>query len=222
MMMRCRLGCSPRGLRSLEYGCNLVDSRHDSFCYAARLEKYAKRYGFAVALPGYQQELVSRTLLARPYVAAPCYDMFFRVEEIGKPEAGRTTIHFADRSAALAYSMRHAAKSVTGVERFVAQNHPSIEVKVIHTPDFGHTCPNCEKLVAEPASKTGAVVITSAGLPGRYHLLFDCVLPDRSSDDTSYSDLPCDDDEEACCNTLDGYACTPLVKACLQFRGLAY
>ena len=215
--MRPRRRCSPRGLRSLEYGCNLIDSRHDSFCYATRLEKYAKRYGFAVALPGYQRELVSRTVLERPYVVAPCYDMLFRVEEVGKPEASHTTIHYTDRSATLAYSMRHAAKLVTGAERFVAQTHSSIEVKTIHTPEFGHTCPNCDRLVAEPASKTGAVVITTTGLPGRFHLLFDCALPDRSDDDMPYGDLPCDDEEG--CHTLDGYACTPLAKACAQFRG---
>ncbi len=190
-------------------------SHHDSACYANRLEKYAKRYGFSVALPGYQQELVSGSVLKRPYVLAPSCDMLFHILEIGKPEIGKTTLHHAGTSASLTYSMRHVAKRIIGVERFVVQNHPCIEFDTIHTPTFGHTCPNCELLVAEPASKTGAVVITPAGAPGLFHLLFDCALPapdGGESSSTPYSeDLSCDDDER--CSTMDGYACTPLAKA---------
>ena len=169
-----------------------------------------------MALPGYQHELVSDSVLERSYVMAPSCDMLFHIVSLGKPEMGRTTLHHAGASASLSYSMRHVAKRVTGSERWVVQHHPSIEVDTIHTPAFGHTCPNCDLLVAEPASKTGAVVIASAGAPGLFHLLFDCDLTTPNggeSNSTTYSDdFGCDDDDEKC-STLDGYACTPLAKA---------
>ena len=193
-----------------------MDSRCDSGNYAGRLEKYSKR-GFCIALPGYQQELVSANLLKRPYVFAKSCDTLFHIIQIGKPECGQTTLHHAGASASLAYSMRHVAKRVTGSERWVVQNHPSVQLETIHVPAIGRTCPDCDLLVAEPASKTGAVVITATGAPSVFHLLFDCALPvpdgGDSNSTTCSEDLGHDIDEEEKCSTFDGYSCTPLAKA---------
>ena len=48
------------------------------------------------------------------------------------------------------------------------------------------------------------------GVPGRYNLLFDCALP-SVEDGTPFSDFVWDECDR--CSTIEGYACTPLVKA---------
>jgi len=57
-----KLFCTRRGLRSVRYGANLVDSAYGGKSYTTRLEKYASR-GFAIAPPGYSPDLVRADLL---------------------------------------------------------------------------------------------------------------------------------------------------------------
>ena len=61
-----KLLCTPRGLRAVRYGANLVDVAFGGKSYTTRLEKYASR-GFAIAPPGYSPELVRADLLGHPY-----------------------------------------------------------------------------------------------------------------------------------------------------------
>ena len=42
---------TPRGIRALRYGCNVMDSQFSSPSYCHRLEKYAER-GFSIAAHG--------------------------------------------------------------------------------------------------------------------------------------------------------------------------
>ena len=56
-----KLFCTARGLRSVRYSANLVDSAYGGKSYATRLEKYACR-GFAIAPPGYSPDLVRANL----------------------------------------------------------------------------------------------------------------------------------------------------------------
>ena len=61
-----KLFCTPRGLRAVRYGANLVDSIYGGRSYTTRLEKYASR-GFAIATPGYSPDLVRADLLGDRY-----------------------------------------------------------------------------------------------------------------------------------------------------------
>jgi len=61
-----KLCCTPRGLRAVRYGANIVDSAFGGKNYSTRLYKYANR-GFAVAIPGYAPELVRSGLLENSY-----------------------------------------------------------------------------------------------------------------------------------------------------------
>ena len=83
-----KLWCTPRAKRSLEFAANVVESRFDSASYATRLEKYALRHGFAIALPGYRSDLVSQAVLERSYVSATTYNLVFQINPVGKPEKG--------------------------------------------------------------------------------------------------------------------------------------
>lgn len=58
--------CTPRGLRSVRYGANLVDTAFASKSYTRRLEKYKSR-GFAIAIPGFSPELVRTDIFNERY-----------------------------------------------------------------------------------------------------------------------------------------------------------
>ena len=73
-----RVVCTPRGLRALVHGVNVMDGKHAGSSYAQRLEKYSQR-GFAVAIPGYRPERVSPRLLAGAYGEYPGHDVLFKL-----------------------------------------------------------------------------------------------------------------------------------------------
>ena len=66
-----------RGLRALQYGCNIVDHRYDGPAYPSRLEKYASR-SFALALPGLIEERVSPELRDTRFIYLKGYDMLLK------------------------------------------------------------------------------------------------------------------------------------------------
>ncbi len=155
-----KLWCTPRAKRSLEFAANVVESRFDSASYATRLEKYALRHGFAIALPGYRSDLVSQAVLERSYVSAPTYNLVFQINHVGKPEKGEMKMQYAGNNTVLHYGLRHEASLVNGALKWVCQNHPAMVVNTVSTPDVMHAvCPKCEQLQA------GAVVIATSGAP---------------------------------------------------------
>jgi len=68
---------TPRGMRALKYGVNVVDSNFASPCYWRRLEKYIER-GYSIAVPGYTKEHVSKDLKEASYVYIPKYELLVK------------------------------------------------------------------------------------------------------------------------------------------------
>ena len=71
---------TPRGLRALRTGCNVVDTLFSSACYWKRLEKYASR-GFAIAVPGFMPDRVNKEVLKNTYLHLTKYDLLVKAGE---------------------------------------------------------------------------------------------------------------------------------------------
>ena len=74
---------TPRGLRALQYGVNIVDSNFHSPTYWHRLQKYAER-GYSIAVPGLLRDRISKQMLGSSYVMVKPHDLLL---EVGKPVA---------------------------------------------------------------------------------------------------------------------------------------
>jgi hypothetical protein len=127
-----KVWCTARGKRSVVFSANLVDSRFDSPGYTRRLEKYDAR-GFRIAIPGFEESLVNRTVRETSYLYLQTYDLFLLVSgqercnqepvEITK-SAGRS---FKKAQVKINPACMQSAVALKGVRRLAAMKYGQVE-----------------------------------------------------------------------------------------------
>ncbi len=163
-----------RGLRALRRGVNMVDTTFASPCYWRRLEKYAER-GFAVAVPGFLPERVSKEILQASYVFITQYELLLKAgacETAKDKEVVFQGDPFAsprmDTVKVNARTCQHAT-SVRGLARLIVFDRGL--ARVVNTPQRW-LCERHSKIVCESTMLTGACVPISKGCSGEYLLLW--------------------------------------------------
>ena len=118
-----RVVCTPRCLRALRYGVNVADSDFDGPCYHLRLSKYDHR-GFAIAVPGFDDKYLTRSIVDGHYLLLEPYDLFVKAtpENI---EDLKLTVHENGETIERCTkpSTTHKCTIVRGFERLVAQKY---------------------------------------------------------------------------------------------------
>ena len=193
---------------------NVFDSKHNSKTYAHRLEKYAKRHGFAVGLPGFRPDRVTEKLLIENYIYVKARDLLVKVEQYGMPSLGRTSARILDNKSEIQYSMAHRVSTVQGLKRLLvwdAFHKGTVHVRHAQSPTVHAPVCECGQNRTE-SSSPNTVVVKSAGAAGAYFLLWGVELPD--------SDAEAAEDAQESVNDIDGYFCTPIERAYALFDRL--
>jgi len=169
-----RVVTTPRGMRALTTGVNVLDTRHFSPCYWKRLEKYAYR-GFAIAVPGLVNDKISKALLNGSYIQIPKTGMVFC---LGDTFPGKE-VDIADPSSPLRVQKVRAAQVqdatlVSGLARLIVLDRGL--ARQVDTPVAWKNYKN-RKVVAKSAALTGACVPLRTGKHGRYQLLWGVDVP---------------------------------------------
>ena len=129
-----KLVWSDRARRAFCYGANVVQSSADSASYCTRLEKYASRYGFRVALPGFQPRYVNRELLDASYLFVTDLDLLLRATDAER-RAGECAVLFGGRRETISYTARVSTTLVSDVQRLVLRGcAQSLEISNVCTP----------------------------------------------------------------------------------------
>jgi hypothetical protein len=122
-----RVVCTPRGLRALRYGANIVDCAFDGLGYHRRLLKYDLR-GFGIAVPGFEPRCVSRRLREGKYILLEKYDLLLRAEP---SEAQDINVTVSTRDDAIGRRVKPTAvrrcSSIRGFERTVVLKYAKVQ-----------------------------------------------------------------------------------------------
>ena len=124
-----RVVCTPRGLRALRHGANVVDSSFDGRGYHRRLLKYDGR-GFQIAVPGFEPRNISRRLLEAEYILLEAHDLLLRA---GPPDVEDITLSVSTRDDAMSRNFKPAGRrclSISGFERTVVLKYAKKVQKV--------------------------------------------------------------------------------------------
>lgn len=174
---------TPRGMRALRNGVNIMDTAFDSPSYIKRLEKYAHR-GFALAIPGFTPSRVSHRLHSSSYFFVTRCDLLLRVAdtvkrakemEVAVPEfIGFQHIKKKKITFTAAAQTGH---SVHGLERLVVLGSGGTNIQWVDVPPVCRM-PRCDKCSSEQYAHrdygymTVQRVAASTGVKGEYQLLW--------------------------------------------------
>ncbi len=186
--------CTPRALRALRYGVNIVDSEYDGPGFCRRLEKYESR-GFAIAVPGFDPSLISSRIMNASYVhLLPKYDLLLRAEPqetLGR-DLSVTLSEFdgmcvGTKEVDLKATSSQRCSFVKGFERMAVLKYCA-NVKETATARLVTTAKKC---AAEHNAITGACVPMLLQ-SGTCTLLWDCGTSEEhdEEDDQEYSVTP--------------------------------
>ena len=195
------------------HGVNVFDSKHHSKTYCQRLEKYSKRHGFAVGLPGFRPEHVTEKILTESYIFVKDRDLLVKIEQYGMPSVGHAAARLLDNKTEIQYSMAHRVSTVHGLKRLLVWDgfrKGSVNVRHAQSPAVHPPVCDCGQRRAETFSPN-TVVVKSAGAQGAYFLLWGVELPD--------SEAEVEDPQESV-SDIDGYFCTPIERAYALFDRL--
>ena len=181
--------------RAFIYGTNVVQSTFDSPSYCHRLEKYASRYNFKVALPGFQRGHVKREALHASYLLVTSVDLMLRVlsSETG---TGECTISFGGRRETIAHTMQHCTKLVSNMQRLVLLGSADKTLKIsrVATPK-PIPCELCQTMSVQQDSLDEAVIVAPVGAPGNYNVFMGASLDHQGS---------AANNEFQCCEMVEG------------------
>ncbi len=128
-----KVWCTPRGKRAVIYSANVVDSRFDSPGYVRRLEKYDAR-GFRIAIPGFDDRLVSRSFGETSYLYLHKYDLCLRLcdgRDRGKQDQIEITKNdgrsFKKVQVTVIPACTQSAVAVKGVRRLAVMKYGYVE-----------------------------------------------------------------------------------------------
>ena len=201
-----RVWCSLRGQRAVQYSANLLDSARAGASYCRRHEKYAER-GFAIAVPGYQQDRVCSEFLNADYAAFPRHDAIFCLGELqhqpGEIRIAHPSHSFAAPSTVTTVdakvSMKQRASVVRDVERLIVKDR--LGIRQLAAPEI-KCCENHRRHYTECSPVANACIPLSTGAKDQYWLLWgvaakvdspacrDILLADEAEEEGSYEKTP--------------------------------
>ena len=191
-----------------------MQSSADSASYCTRLEKYASRYGFRVALPGFQPRYVNRELLDASYLFVTDLDLLLRATDAER-RAGECAVLFGGRRETISYTARVSTTLVSDVQRLVLRGcAQSLKISNVCTPRPVE-CEFCQTLGIDQDSLSESVIVAPTGSPGFFDVFAGPGLGEHVD-----SDFVCcgvlDGSRRVCPNGVDnlaGYSCTPICRA---------
>ena len=198
--------CSARGQRALEYRVNLIQSRHHSAAYTGRLEKYAHRSrGFAVALPGLDDSLLSQDLCSSCYVFIKKRNLLLKVLSCDGPGLSLVTMPARTKVRDIRCRKQKAVR-VSEVQRLVVFTFAK-NIKEVDTPYVAMSKQNND--VLEAYNMDCPLILHSEERPHDEYWLLWGVIPEDLDDDS--------DDDSADLEEDDNYTVTPQAKAVMLF-----
>ena len=205
-----RVLTTPRGLRALQYTCNLMDTLYAGPTYCRRLEKYAAR-GFGIAAPGYMPDRVSAAFLGAEYAQFPNHDAIFRLDDqlqrtpetmhvayVNRDACGSCTVVTED----VKVPMRQHCRIVRDVERLLVKDR--LTIRRLTPPEVKH-CEKHNRVYTMDPFASDACLLLSSGKKDCYWLLWGA---EAAAADTSGSDI-----DEA-----SSYEKTPLARVYELFK----
>ena len=200
--------------RSFCYGANIVQSNADSASYAHRLEKYATRYGFRVAVPGLQVRHLKRELLDGSYIFVSDLDLMLRVTNAER-RVGECVVSFGGRRESISYTAKISTTLVSDTQRlFLRGCAQPLKISHVCTPR-PVPCELCQTVGIDEDSLSEAVVVSPTGAPGDFDVFAGPSLGEHVD-----SDFVCcgilGGSRRPCPNGIDnmaGYSCTPIARA---------
>ena len=177
-LQRMRVVCTMRGQRALVHGINVADTGKAGPGYCKRLEKYTQR-GFAIGLPGYLPDRVSKQFDKSDYVYLHKYGLLLQV------------------GAKIPYNNDISVAQCDGLQARIEQ--VDVNVKAIQK---GRSLWDMPRLLvlnsmkrgrADAIAKKATCVPVSAGKPGEYVLVWGAKLEVNAEDveeDGFYTQTP--------------------------------
>lgn len=163
--------CSPRAIRAIEYGTNLIHSRYNHGAYCRRLEKYARR-GFRVAFPGLESNHLSHKIKNGRFIYVADYDLLVTVgpKHICEQTINLDVVKFRFMqphdvtSCPVAVKALQQSHAVQSIVRLVVLGTPHFQFRTIHTPRT-ESCASCQKTGAVSAAitDTAAIMLVDEG-----------------------------------------------------------
>jgi hypothetical protein len=200
--------------RAFCYGANIVQSHVDSTSYAHRLEKYATRYGFRVAMPGFQPRYVKQELLDASYLFVTDLDLMLRVCAV-EGRAGECAVSWGGRRETITYTAKLSTKLVSDAQRLVLMGSARpLKMSRVCTPK-PTPCHWCQTMSIDEDVLAETVVVSPTGSPGDFDVFAGPGLGQNTNKDFVCCDI-LDGGRRFCPNgndNLAGYSCTPIVRA---------
>ena len=194
-----RVVCTRRGLRALRYAANVMDGRFASNSYSQRLEKYAQR-GYAIAIPGYKPERVSRELLTGTYAEYGGYKCV--LFQLGPKEHRMDTVEIAHANHSLvgpttvtkelvSVAARQAASVVHGLRRLIVRDR--LASSTLEAPEL-QFCHRHGRSYVDKTKLHDYCTPISTGIPGQYVLLWGVTEAAKHPADGAESSMSEDDE----------------------------
>ncbi len=180
-----------RSKRAVEHRANIFDTRHLSRNYCERLEKYAKR-DFAVAVPGLEENALSRRMLESTYLLLEHHGILLNVGGTGACSPASSTMSIGKRDLKVQYSRALRATVVKDLARMIVLSRGAFERLCLPSEQ---RCGSCQKPCFD-ATQTKAAVPIVGELPGEYFVLYGCKQAAQSpSQSSSVDDEEQEEDE---------------------------
>ena len=175
------------------------------------MHKYSER-GFAVAVPGLNTLLINQKILSSSYIYIQDHNLLLEIVQFGKPETKEFVIEFAGHQSKVQYQRSDRGRTIHGLAKLVILDRELARPVCLPT---SQSCSARNVSAVKPAHLTCSPLLIHSNVPKQYYLLWNANLTKDDIPDVSE-----DSCEEALCEDLSGYTCTPLQRAFDLFQRL--
>jgi hypothetical protein len=163
-------------------------------------------------VPGFNALLINQKILNGSYIYIQDHSLLLEIVQFGSPQTKAFVVEFARHQSKVAYQRCDRGHLVHGLAKLVILDRGLARPVCLPTSQI---CSACNVSAVKPAHLTSSPLLLHSGVPKHYYLLWNANL--TQDDIPDVSDDSC---EEAICEDLSGYTCTPLQRAYDLFQRL--